>query len=641
MHNPIYSQLGAGQRRAVTHGEGSMLVTAGPGSGKTFVLTSRILYLVRERQIPPSQILVITFTREAARTMQARYLEMTERFPHSAANARSGQVSFGTFHSFFYQILRSSERYTQYRIISETDRQKILYPLLRDIKVRMGDTSPYFEPVSQEEISHVLSAISYGKNTGDVLNVRERLPEPWKERYGEILRGYEGQKEQRRQLDLDDLLTLTARELERDDSLLRHWRSRYSHVLVDEFQDCNPVQYEILKMLCPPGGNLFAVGDDDQAIYGFRGADADIMGRFREDYAAGERGLSHVVLGRNYRCAPEIVEASAAVIAGNRRRESKKLVSARESGGCVRLLGFTGNREERRYVLSQCRGRTCGELERWAVLFRTNALLGVFGAELLQAGIPFVTGEKAGNIYEHFIVRDVTDYFRAASGCRERRVFLRIWNRPRLCVGREALDNPEVDFERIRRFYSRAPYENPAAVQDVEQFERKLEQLGKFSPRLGVTFVRKGFGYEDYLRRRAGDNRELLESWLEVLDWLEEDCADCGSLQEWQRRRESALRELSHESGKQKNPSGGIHILTMHAAKGLEYDRVFLMDVNEGNIPHHRRGEELTETLLEEERRLFYVAMTRARDSLELLYQTGTRERPRQPSAFLQPLRYS
>lgn len=614
-----------------------MLVTAGPGSGKTHVLTSRILYLIRERQIPPGQILVITFTREAARTMQNRFFEMTEKFPISA-DVHSGQVSFGTFHSFFYQILRSSERYTQYRIIGETDRQKILYPLLREIRVRQGDLSPYFDPVGQEEVSRVLSAVSYGKNTGR--NPAERLQEPWREHCGEILQGYESQKEQRRQLDLDDLLTLTLRELARDEGLLQYWQRRYSHVLADEFQDCNPVQYEILKMLYPPGGNIFAVGDDDQAIYGFRGADPGVMRRFQREYVdvGAPENMSHVVLGRNYRCAPEIVNASAAVIARNLQRESKQLVSARESGGSVRLKGFAGGREERRYVLSQCQGKSPEELDRWAVLFRTNALLGVFGAELVQAGIPFVTGEKVGSVYEHFVVRDVTDYFRAAGGCRERSVFLRIWNRPRLGIGREALDGPEVDFGRIRQFYSRAPYENPAAVRDVEQFERKLEQLRKFSPELGVTFVRRGFGYEEYLRQRAGDNRELLESWLEVLDWMEEACAGCGSQQEWVRRQERASCGPSQEHRNRKNPSKGIHILTMHAAKGLEYDRVFLMDVNEGNIPRCRRGQETTETLLEEERRLLYVAMTRARDSLELLYQTGTRERPRLPSAFMQPL---
>lgn len=625
-----------------------MLVTAGPGSGKTHVLTSRILYLIRERQIPPGQILVITFTREAAAAMRSRYLKMTEKFPISAnasadisanafADVRFGQVSFGTFHSFFYQILRSSERYTHYRIIGETDRQKILYPLLGAIRVRQGDLSPYFDPVCQEEVSRVLAAVSYGKNTGLGLAAGERLPEPWRQCYGEILEGYERQKEQRRQLDLDDLLTLTARELRRDDALLRYWQRRYSHVLLDEFQDCNPMQYEIVKTLYPPGGNVFAVGDDDQAIYGFRGADPSIMQRFLKDYGNG--GFScHVVLGQNYRCAPKIVEAAAAVIACNRCREHKELASAVESGGIVQRKGFAGGREERQYVLSQCGGKTPGELDRWAVLFRVNGLLSVFKAELLQAGIPFVTGEKVGSIYGHFIVRDVIDYFRAAQGSRERGIFLRIWNRPRLSIGREALDEPEVDLERVRRFYSRAPYENPAAVRDVEQFARKLEQLRKFAPGLGVTFIRRGFGYEEYLRQRAGDNRELLENWLEVLDWLEEDCGACGSLQEWERRRERGLSGPVGEKGDPPNPSRGIHILTMHAAKGLEYDRVFLMDVNEGNIPRLKRGETASDALLEEERRLLYVAMTRARDNLELLYQTGTRERPKLPSSFLQPL---
>jgi len=670
-HNPeIYRQLSEEQRRAVTHGEGPMLVTAGPGSGKTHVLTSRILYLIQERLIPPGQILVITFTREAARSMQSRYLEMAERFRISAditADARSGQVSFGTFHSFFFQILRSSERYTHYRVIGEPDRQKILFPLLKEIKSRRGELSPYYDPVGQEELGRVLSAISFGKNTGEWLKAKERLQEPWRECYEDILHGYEAQKQQRRQLDLDDLLTLTARELGRDTGLLQYWRSRYTHVLVDEFQDCNQVQYEIMKRLYTVRGNIFAVGDDDQAIYGFRGADPGIMQRFRKEYGGaiygapcretGPGGPAHVVLGRNYRCAPEIVDASAKVISHNRQRVPKQLLSGREIGGSVLLKGFPGGREERRYVLSQCQGKTPRELDRFAVLFRTNSLMGVFGAQLIQAGIPFVTREKLGSIYEHFVARDVLDYFRAAYGCRERRLFLRIWNRPRLRVGRESLDSPVVDFGRIRRFYSEAPYENPDAVRDVEQFERKLEQLGRFSLELGVTFIRRGFGYEDYLRRRAGGNRELLESWLEVLDWLEEDCRGHETFEKWEKSQEQAAARLAREgngrgarSGKDAQGRGksaqndradsekGIHLLTIHAAKGLEYDRVFLMDVNEGNIPKLKRGQAVTEALLEEERRLFYVGMTRARDSLELLYQTGTKERPKLPSGFLKPL---
>ncbi len=689
-HNPeIYDRLSEKQRRAVMHGEGPMLVTAGPGSGKTHVLTSRILYLIQERQISPGQILVITFTKEAARSMQSRYLEMAEKFRIFAdipIDTRSGQVSFGTFHSFFFQILRSSERYTHYRIIGETDKQKLLYPLLTEIKIRRGETSSYYDPVSREEINRILSAVSYDKNTGKTQEARDRLQEPWRECYEEILRGYEGQKEQRRQLDLDDLLTLTVRELGRDTGILQYWRSRYKHVLVDEFQDCNPVQYEVIKMLYTTRGNLFAVGDDDQAIYGFRGADPGIMRRFREEYTtpayavaglggrdgleAGEKGEphagkgvftngpSHVVLGRNYRCSPEIVDASDKVISCNRQRVSKQLTSGREAGGSVLLKGFPGGREERSYVLSQCQGKTSRELDRFAVLFRTNNLMGAFAAQLMQAGIPFVTREKIGSVYEHFVARDVMDYFRAAYGCRERQLFLRIWNRPRLRVGREALDSPAVDFDRIRRFYSEAPYENLAAVRDVEQFERKLEQLRRFSLELGITFIRRGFGYEDYLRRRAGSSRELLENWLEVLDWLEEDCRGHETFEKWERYQEQATSRLSREGNCGSTQSGGnvrgnggrstrsngdtqrkgIHILTMHASKGLEFDRVFLMDVNEGNIPKLKRGEAVTETLLEEERRLFYVGMTRARDSLELLYQTGTKERPRLPSAFLQPL---
>lgn len=204
---------------------------------------------------------------------------------------------------------------------------------------------------------------------------------------------------------------------------------------------------------------------------------------------------------------------------------------------------------------------------------------------------------------------------------------------------------PTVDFTKIREFYRRRPYENPAAVRDVEQFERRLGQLQRFSLKLGITFIRRGFGYEDYLRQRAGDNRELLESWLEVLDWLEEDCRGHSSFEEWERCQERAALQASQKNDRDgrenrgKSPQKkGIHILTMHAAKGLEYDRVFLMDVDEGNIPRLKKGTPVTDALLEEERRLLYVGMTRARDSLEILYRNGSGERPGLPSAFLQPL---
>lgn len=636
MRNPeIYRQLSAEQRRAVMHGEGPILVTAGPGSGKTHVLTSRILYLIQERQIPPGQILVITFTREAARSMQSRFFSMQKAFPFSA-DARFGQVSFGTFHSFFYQILRSSERYTHYHILKENEKQKLLYPLLREIRSqRKEEMSRYFDPVSGEEVSRILTAISYGKNTGKETEASGLLPEPWRSAYEEIRQGYERQKKQRRQLDLDDLLTLTFRELRRDGELLRYWRSRYTHVLMDEFQDCNPVQYEIMKMLYTEKGNVFAVGDDDQAIYGFRGAQPGIMQRFLEEYA----DAASVVLGKNYRCAPAVVEASAKVIADNRQRVDKQLVSGRTGEqGSVELKGFAGGREERQYVLSQCRELPEEELNRFAVLFRTNSLLGAFTAELLQAGIPFVTREPVSSIYGHFAVRDVMDYFRAAYGARERQIFLRIWNRPQLHIGRESLTEEQVDFNRIRQFYKQAPYRNPAAVRDVEQFARKLEQLRRFPLELGVTFIRRGFGYEEYLGRRAGQNRELLESWLEALDWLAQDSRGHSGFAEWERYQNSVQTQLVRESGPRLPQKKGIHVMTMHAAKGLEFDRVFLMDINEGTVPKLKRGEPVREELLEEERRLLYVGMTRARERLEILYRTGTPERPRQPSSFLRPL---
>lgn len=636
MLNPnIYTQLSIEQQKAVMHGEGPILVTAGPGSGKTHVLTSRILYLIQERQIPPGKILVITFTKEAARSMQSRFFDLIQKFP-IPMNTHSGQVSFGTFHSFFYQILRCSEKYTHYRIIGEKEKQKLIYPLLKKIaQKRKENKDNYYESVTMEDINRILSAISYEKNTGRNPEALKLLKEPWKQQYDRISREYEKGKEERRQMDLDDLLTFTTRMLQEDKGLLQYWQNCYSYVLIDEFQDCNALQFELVKQIFTDRGNVFAVGDDDQAIYGFRGAEPGIMQRFLEEYKYPET----VILGKNYRCAPKVVEASAKVIAGNRLRVNKILESGRrDCEGSVRLIGFHKGSEEREYVIERCMGKSTPELDQWAVLFRTNALIGTFTAELLQAGIPFVVKEKLQSIYEHFIVRDIMDYFRAANGCRERQLFLRIWNRPRLSIGREALDQPQVDFQRIRKFYSSEVYGYPEAVRDLEQFERKLKQLYRFPPELGVNFIRRGFGYEDYLRIRAGGNKELLESWLEILDWLTEEGKKYVDFAQWEIYQKQATDQLKQENSRNQPRKEGIHVMTMHAAKGLEYDSVFLMDVNEGTIPKQKRGEPMSEKLLEEERRLLYVGMTRAKNHLELLFRTGTKNRPMLPSGFLEPI---
>lgn len=619
---PWLAKLSGEQRAAVTHGEGPMLVTAGPGSGKTLVLTSRVLYLIRERQVPPGRILVITFTRDAAQSMGRRfYALLGQDHPPGA-----GAPVFATFHSFFYQILQSHEKYSHATIISDAQKRKLLLAALEG---------------RQEDAAKVLSCISLYKNTLSWDEPLRRAGDELAERLPDIFARYEREKAGRRALDLDDLLYVCRRLLWEDSELLTRWQRRFSYVLLDEFQDTSPLQYEIIRRLVTEPRNLFAVGDDDQSIYGFRGADAQILQSFLTDYPEAGR----VSLGVNYRCHESIVEASRRVVEENRLRLPKTLSAGRPSQGerrvCVK--GFSDQQDEFAWAAGVLGEAGQEALPGYAVLFRTNGMLQMFAGELMRRRIPFWIKDQSTSLYQHFAVKDVMDYLRAAAGCRDRGLFLRIFNRPRIHVGRECLTEPLVDFGELKEFYRRPGYRDDRAVSDLERFERKLKMLGGMPLDLGVVFIKNAFGYGGYLEKCAQGSRELLDEWLGLLEWLAGEAGRFQSLEQWedhQRRYEEKLerekREKNRDGGRRKE---GAALMTIHGAKGLEYDHVLILGVNEGNIPKYRREEEIGPQALEEERRIFYVGMTRARESLTLLYLEGGANGKGAPSRFLEQVR--
>ena len=247
------------QREAVTFGEGPLLVLAGPGSGKTFTITQRILYLIHEKQIPPQKLLVITFTREAAVSMRQRFLQISPQ--HTTVN-------FGTFHSCFYQILLRSGRVSPGNILNEKQKKELIYPVLKKIKAHNTLSATDLPELAK----NLLAAIGYYKNTGDLQSSMDRLPEEWKNDFAQVYSGYEEARKRIRGLDFDDMLKECEELLQKDDALRAYWQNLFSYILIDEFQDINYRQYCIVRLLAQKHKNVFAVGDDDQAIYGFRGA---------------------------------------------------------------------------------------------------------------------------------------------------------------------------------------------------------------------------------------------------------------------------------------------------------------------------------------------------------------------------------
>ena len=631
------NDMNESQRKAVTHGEGPLLLLAGPGSGKTFTITRRILYLL-ERGVPPEQILVITFTREAAESMQSRFRRMSTDFT---------PVNFGTFHSIFYHILQKSNTIKSTELLTNSEKKKIIVPIMKSCGEITGNDLVWES--LQEDAATLLAAVSYYKNTLCLQKAAGKVPTQWREQFPQILEEYDRAVLACGRLDFDDMLCRCRQLLLQDISFRQEWQGRFRHILIDEFQDTNPVQYETVKLLAGEGCSIFAVGDDDQSIYGFRGSEPECLKHFQREY-----GADQLLLDINYRSHPEIVRASLAVISENKDRYDKQLRPFAEGKEApqqerVKLLAFSGKEEQYTYLVNRLKDYTKENIgdgkDECAVLFRTNSRMQGLAVRLRSEGIPYIMGERMQSIYEHFIAKDLTAYLRLASGEWDRELLLRVVNRPSRYVSREAFGSGACTIGELMAYYKKAelPERKRAEILKLlEGFGRQLKALSRLSPGLGVTYVQKASGYEGYLLKLAGGNRERIVQWLEMLEWLKEDAGRFSSVKEWCAAQEAHTKSLERQvkGSRQKNgPEGGqkavVRLMTVHGAKGLEFDTVILPECNEGSYPH---GQLQGQTEVEEERRIFYVAMTRAKENLELLYLTGEEERSRPPSRFLRPL---
>ena len=630
------NDMNPAQRKAVTQADGPLLVLAGPGSGKTFTVTRRILYLL-ERGVPPEKILVITFTREAAQSMQRRFQEVSRTFQ---------PVNFGTFHSIFFHILQRSNVLKSTKLLTNSEKKNMMLPILK--KYRVGSDNDQSNDNLREDCVAILAAVSYYKNTLKEQAAADKISTEWRPHFQNILGEYQMAVNACGKLDFDDMLSRCRKLLLEDESLRKSWQERFRYILIDEFQDINPVQYEVISLLTGECSHIFAVGDDDQAIYGFRGSEPECLRRFEREYRA-ERMLLDV----NYRSHPQIVKASLAVIGENKNRFEKQLRPdpvRKEHGGeeRVRMYPFADKEDQYAYLIDKLgkfhrENQTSGKRKECAVLFRTNSGMQGLAVRLRSAGIPFVMGERMQSIYEHFIAKDVTAYLTLAAGEWNRESLLRIVNKPSRYISREAVVNSPLSVSQLRDYYEMQDMQAGAkqkVLYHIDNFERQLKAMKKLSPGLAATYVQKAVEYEKYLHKLAAGDEGKLAEWQELLEWLRADAGRFASVKEWRAAQEEHTKALEQGNNirngrEQKDTDAVIRLMTVHGAKGLEFDTVIIADCNESVFPH---GRLLEETEVEEERRVFYVAMTRAKENLELLYLIGTRDRPRLPSRFLNPL---
>ena len=666
------------QAKAINHGEGPMLVLAGPGSGKTFVIIQRILNLIHEKHIKPENILVISFSKAStlelkhrfqkqfkeiqSEKIQFRELQTKEEQSKKLTNESRAQVNFATFHACFFHILKETYHYTSQDIITEKQKRDILKTILlnpiyekKNVKGEQ-EKKEQFNQIGQQKITReqnennqnelkniaekvedYLQKISYYKN-----KETKELKEKEAKQFRRIFHEYNQEMHQRHKLDFDDMGLLCLQLFQNRPDILEKWQERFQYILVDEFQDINMVQFHIVQLLAGKHQNLFVVGDDDQSIYSFRGANPKIMLTFEKYYPKTEK----VLLETNYRCSEAIVKESLKVIEQNKTRFHKEIKAfhnyskENNDNSCKKEIkkktegviyhGFENYQKEYSYIGREIKQLIAEEKYQYsdiACIFRTNQDMSGLAEYFARNKIPFVMKESCNSIFNHFIALDMLAYLQFFLEGKKRSDFLRIMNKPLRYLSRNALSalsNEVVNWRELKEYYSLKKY----IVSNLEQLEQNEKWIQKLDLYGACFYIRKVIGYEQYLEEHIKEQNLNWEEAKEILDFVQESTRNMSSLKEWKEYIEQ-YEDALKTSGEEKE---GVHIITMHACKGLEYPIVFLPDCNEGKIPHKKAT---SQEEIEEERRMFYVAMTRAKYHLEILYIEDKLKKHLQPTRIL------
>ena len=607
--------LNHAQTEAVAHNKGPCMVLAGPGSGKTLTIAKRIEYLIMKHKVRPEEILVITFTKYAAWEMKNR--------TRSICGPSSYAVTFGTFHGIYYGILKWAYRLNQSNLLSDEEKYRILREILPGIDWDQ-------EPEADEEKDYLQElAIEIGNVKNNCMDIEEYEPVKYTtEKFRKLYRTYEETKKKYRKIDFEDMLIQCRDLFMKRPDILKKWQEKFQYILVDEFQDVNQAQYDVVRMLAAPQDNLFVVGDDDQSVYGFRGAKPGIMKEFMKDYPKARQ----ILLDVNYRSSGYIVKGALRVIGNNKIRFEKKIEAFRKPDETVHVQEVKDPVQEAEYVLERIReyrekGVSYTEM---AVLYRTNVDARAMSELMTEYQIPFVMKEHLNNIYEHFIALDMISYLRLSQGEYDRKYFLQIANRPNRYLTRESMKTGNVSYESLRRYYRDKDW----MVDRIDQLEWDMKMICDKTPYAAIQYIRKRMGYDEFLKEYAAYRKISSEDLFAVLEEIWQNSKGYGTIKEWFEHIESYGKMLK-EQNKKNGEKEGVNLMTMHAAKGLEFDTVFVIETNEGSCPYKKAtaNEEI-----EEERRLFYVAMTRAQRKLVISYVKEKNGKDLLPSRFVSEL---
>ena len=603
------------QEEAIMHRDGPAMVLAGPGAGKTYVITNRVKALIDEYGVKPEQILVVTFSKAAA-------VEMKERFEMLTGGQRL-PVRFGTFHSVFFQILRLAYHYEVKDIATPALKYRFLEETLNETGYEVDDKKEFLSDI-EKEISRV---------KGEGIEIDCYFSSACSaEIFQKMYRGYQEKLQRHRCLDFDDMVVYTYQLLKEREDIRRRWQAQVRYLLIDEFQDINRLQYETVCMLAEPENNLFIVGDDDQSIYGFRGAKPGIMLSFPKRFP----DTKQIVLGVNYRCSDEIMKAAERLIGKNNERYEKHIVANKGKEQPVHMKKCENLPDEAEKIVAQIQmyQKEGIAYQEMAVLFRTNMQMRLLAGKLMEHGVPFTMRENLPNLFDTWMAKDIMCYLQLALGNRSREKFLKIANRPVRYLSRTAFTESEVSFDKLRAYYA---VKNQEWMEErIWNFEYDLKNLASLSPYAAIHFIRKGIGYDEFLKTYADERNVNADDWFDVLDEMQEMARDKKSIPEFLSFVENygdTLEEIRQEQKKQQvKEEPGVSLMTMHASKGLEFPVVFVPTLNEDIVPYRKAVQEGN---LEEERRMLYVAMTRAKTYLHLSFVKERFHKEAEPSPFL------
>ena len=599
------------QAEAIAHIRGPALLIAGPGSGKTFVIIQRILSLVSKEHVRPDRIMVLTFSKAAANEMKTRY---------ENSNGTPG-VYFGTFHAASYGILRKYMGYTNAKIITFEQKKKAL-------KMITGNHAVEDEP-DQDLINDILGLITRIKCSDKDVPYRIDHRNINEDTLKQIISEYNSFLRDERLIDFDDMITDCVNSLREDDKIRAMIKASFDHIIIDEFQDINEYQYRFIRLIENIDMNIMAVGDDDQAIYAFRGSDPGFMKRFIEDHI----NTKIFYLSENHRSRERIVKASSTIIQQNHDRLNKSFKAVR-SDGTVRLIRTQTRMEEEDVIVDILKKTGCsgGENEDTAIILRTNAEVLIYDSMLRKRGIETRNRSPKGpSIDGSFIYDDLRAFLNFVKNGHRRSDFIRFMNKPLRYIHRDCLLEETVSIDMMMKYYSN----NREMQKTVEELWKWIELSKKIDVRGAIGIFRKSMKYDEYIHFMSKTAKEY-EKNLIMADRITERLCDQSRLKDdFVITGGFSESDAANENGEYTAPqkeSHGIYIMTMHMAKGLEFDNVIIPDLNEGIMPKKN----LSEKAMEEERRLLYVAMTRAKESLYLLC---TEERNRGISSFLKCLK--